>query len=406
VKARRIRWLGLIVALAFAVRLVALAGVYYVKPTGTVFLDDRSYHNRAWDVAGSLKKGVLVSAYDAKETSLKAVFQDPIVSFYPYWVAGLYLVFGSHVLVAQVGNILVSLGMIGLVFLLGRTWFSEPVGLGAAFMFAVWPSLVFWSVLNLKDVLVWLVGYTCVWIGLRLIKRPVGPHLVLTFPLVWLLFHLNVRLWMVLLVWLFLCAVMSEGGWRWKFIPVVGVCLLGATFLWTPFVRDRIIREVLFGDPGKVVRVHQEAAKRGVTPLRAGRDLNRQAQAGGQAGDPYSGVAKGTFSGVRLLLFSPLPWNAVNRAQRLAGFETILFVVVFLLSIWGFIGSVKNAGSRKAFWLQMIFLVAMIFMYGAFEGNAGTAFRHRGVLLPGFFLFAVAGMQDVKDRISGRVSPC
>jgi hypothetical protein len=182
------------------------------------------------------------------------------------------------------------------------------------------------------------------------------------------------------------------------------VCLLGATFLWTPFVRDRIVREVLFGGPGKVVRVHQEAAKLGVTPLRAGRELRLQAEAGGHAEDPFSGAAKGTLSGVRLLLFSPLPWSAVNRAQRLAGFETILFIFVFLLSLWGFIGSAKKAGGQKAVCLLAVFLVAAILMYGAFEGNAGTAFRHRAVLLPGLFLFAAAGLLDVKNRLSGRAS--
>jgi hypothetical protein len=158
----------------------------------------------------------------------------------------------------------------------------------------------------------------------------------------------------------------------------------------------------LFGGPGKVIRVHQEAAKRGVTPLTAAKDLHRQAEAGGQAEDPFSGVAKGTLSGVRLLLFSPLPWSAVNRAHRLAGFETILFVLMFLLSLWGFIEGVRNAEGRKTVCLQMIFLIAMIFVYGVFEGNAGTAFRHRAVLLPGFFLFAAAGLLDMKNRLSGR----
>lgn len=65
--------------------------------------------------------------------------------FYPYFLAGVYQVFGRDLFLVRVVQVLLGIGTIYLTFLLGRMLFSFAVGTGAAALVAISGPLIFYE---------------------------------------------------------------------------------------------------------------------------------------------------------------------------------------------------------------------------------------------------------------------
>lgn len=71
---------------------------------------------------------------------------------YSLLVATLYVVFGEHVIAAQLLNVSLGTGTVALVYLLGRRLADHPTALVAAAIVALWPSLIFFTGVTLSEV--------------------------------------------------------------------------------------------------------------------------------------------------------------------------------------------------------------------------------------------------------------
>ncbi len=70
---------------------------------------------------------------------------------YSLLVAALYVVFGQHVLAAQMLNVVLGTATVGLVYLLGRGFAGHTVALVGAGLVAFWPSLIFFTGVTLSE---------------------------------------------------------------------------------------------------------------------------------------------------------------------------------------------------------------------------------------------------------------
>lgn len=91
------------------------------------------------------------------------------------WVhleAGLFLLFGYNVPVGLLANAVIAVAASLLVFDTARRSFGPRAGLAAMTAVALWPSLVLWSALNLKDPIAWLLIATFMWSVVRYQLEP------------------------------------------------------------------------------------------------------------------------------------------------------------------------------------------------------------------------------------------
>jgi hypothetical protein len=131
--------LAVVLLLAFAVRIAWVLTVD-VDPRRDFHFDMTFYELAAL----RLTDGALLRDLDGTPTAKWS-------PGYPLLLAGVYLVFGKHLLAAKILNALLATLSCGFVYLLGKRLFGPSVGLLAAAILAALPGDVFYSALLLSE---------------------------------------------------------------------------------------------------------------------------------------------------------------------------------------------------------------------------------------------------------------
>lgn len=170
--------------LAFALRCAVASATYFVSLTagrgGYVTGDDGSYAALAYGFAqflhGAGQAPYLPPAWNG---------DDYLFGPYVYLVSVLFFFLGPQVLVANVVNAALAALSVLLLADLGRKIFGTAPGLLAAALYALHPSLVLWSSINLKEALALFLIVTALWLTVRLVQNPrLGTLLWCYVPLV------------------------------------------------------------------------------------------------------------------------------------------------------------------------------------------------------------------------------
>jgi len=150
--------LGAVVALAYGGRLALLAALHDVLAAmgkgGHLFGDDAEYEALAARMADYFH-----GAHDAV-----AWYGDAnLMGAFVYLQGGLFALFGDQVTIVKVLNAVFAAALVGLLYDTTKRYFGKAAGLVAAVLGAAFPSLVLWSVLDLKDALALLLLGLVVW---------------------------------------------------------------------------------------------------------------------------------------------------------------------------------------------------------------------------------------------------
>jgi len=135
--------LALILALGAVLRIAHLAGLWGTLALKVPIIDSAYYHARALD---------LLAGKGGEEGIF---FMSPL---YPYVLALFYKLFGPFPQTAALFQMLGGVALIYMVYLLGRRLFSEPVGLLAALLAALYRPFVFYEGAVLSAVLILLLN--------------------------------------------------------------------------------------------------------------------------------------------------------------------------------------------------------------------------------------------------------
>jgi hypothetical protein len=100
------------------------------------------------------------------------------------------------------------------------------------------------------------------------------------------------------------------------------------------------------------------------------------------------------------VLFAPFPW-AARRPRELALIpEMLAWYAVLTLAVLGLVAC------RRERWREMFMLVSygggMVLIFSLIEGNVGTIFRHRAMLMPPTFALAGLGLVWLRAWWVGR----
>lgn len=159
--------IGLLLA-ALVVRVLCLVALdLYLGGTGRsgfAFLDDQRYH----EVGAALARGWEGHDPAGATTSLLAGYKD---KGYYLLVGVLYHIFGAESLYARLLNLFVGLYLVIVAVALSRRLWGDKVAWTSGALVAFMPDLVFWSVLQFKDVIVAAMVLTALY-GCTAIARP------------------------------------------------------------------------------------------------------------------------------------------------------------------------------------------------------------------------------------------
>lgn len=94
---------------------------------------------------------------------------------YPILLTPFYILFGASTNVATVLNVVLSCGISILLYFTGSKLFDRSCGLGAAFIWALWPSQIFYTALVSTEIIFTFLMLLCIYFFLSVISSTKGP---------------------------------------------------------------------------------------------------------------------------------------------------------------------------------------------------------------------------------------
>ncbi len=373
--------------------------------------DDYAYGVTALTLSDSWRAGVFPSFMEIKYH----ISPSGTMGFYQYYLTVLTVAFRSNVFIPLMLNVSLSSLSIIALYRLGKMIF--PAGNGhnklpiiACSLFAFWPSIVFWSSLNLKEPMtIFVILLTAInIIKLLYEKREMGLYIKRTVNVVFLLFLIY------LLTRNTFFFVMASAGLTVtiavlrNFIRNRKTALMISVFI---LLISIVVAFILSKEEArtKISTLFSEltAGMISVNPNEMVNriDAQRDLRAFGKSvifPDLRLYTVKDVLAflpaGIAVALFYPLPWQTSSFVSFAAIPEMIIWYAFVPFLLRGILFAFEAYRGRHFFIL--IFTILYFTGLGLLESNSGTLFRHRVVALPFSFLLISAGLQ--KENIFKR----
>jgi hypothetical protein len=369
---------------ALALRVVAAVTLHVLSTDSLFAPDQQTYDAFAGWLARYWSGETLVYPWKLLERGPKA---------YYYIVASLYYVIGAWPIVPKLVNALVGTLSVRLAYdvALGMTG-SPATALRTAVYTAFFPSLVLWSVLNIRDCwVVMLILLICreamaLQDGLRL-----RPALLLA------------------------AAVLVVMQFReYIFFAVAAPAVV--SFL----VRNRahVGRNVALGMllAGVAIyadRAHESDRRFHSLDLETMQELRQGAAVGGSRYEPAADISTPVKAvaflprGLAFFLLAPFPWTVTNLRQMLTLPEMLFFYSLLPAMVRGIGILVRRHLARSM--MVLLITAGLTFGYALAEANAGMAYRHRAQVLVFYLAFAAVGVESRRARrvpaVVGQAAP-
>ncbi len=375
------RWLWGLIGAALGVRALAFLVTNFVY-RADFFAPDVGYYRWA---------GEAIGAHWVRGGPLPGRFADGWFELYPHIGAGFYALLQDATVGPVVLNAFAGVWTAVVVYYLGREILGEPAGKLAAILTAFLPSLVLWSVLNIRDALAMLFITLAVWLGVRAYREVNVKELLLLVAVLFVASTLRDYMAVLVLGGLALGFALAFRRHRvWSTLAVGTVVFLGVAFALDQF---EIFRTVDWDSPLETA----DQMRRGFH-LEAG-----SAYAVDYDTSTLAGALRFLPLGMSFLLFGPFPWALESTLQMLTFPEVALWYLVFPLTVWGLSWGVRKGAAQNLILLGV--LAVLVSSYALVEGNFGTAYRHRAQIMPLFFIFTAAGLILLRHRWGARKRP-
>lgn len=308
---------------------------------------------------------------------------------YPAMNAGIYAIFGFAKAAPSVVNMFLSawtaIPVYHLAMLLVRR--NEQVARLAAALTVFFPSLVLWSVLNIREAPTILTLTTSLYFCVRVQRLPSFGSLA----------GVIVGLAILTLFREYLTVLLGTAA-------VAGILMGRSTSPVRAFVAGSVLlislafaaRTLGFG-----VTLAGEPSLDQLQAVRQG-FLFGANSAYGSTADVSTPLGALTFLPVGLAYFmlAPFPWEISSTLQALTLPETLIWYSILPLGVWGMWLAVRH--DARMYTVPLAALVLITFAYALVEANSGTAYRHRAQFLPLIFIFCALGIRDYQALRAAR----
>lgn len=307
---------------------------------------------------------------------------DTLQVAYPTINAVLFLAFGFARAAPAILNIFFSawtaIPVYHLAMLLVRR--NEGVARLAAGLTVFFPSLILWSVLNIREAPTILTLVTSMYFCVRLQHRPSFASLAGVVLGLSLLTFFREYLTVLLGTALGAGILMGRSASPVRAFVAGSVLLVTLTFAAQTFG----LGETLAGEP---TLDQLQAVREGFLF-----DAN---SAYGQSADisTPTGALRFLPIGLAYFLLAPFPWAISSTLQAVTLPETLVWYTLLPVGLWGAWLAFRH--DARMFTVPLAALVLVTFAYALVEANAGTAYRHRAQILPIIFVFCAVGLTDL-----------
>lgn len=353
-------FLGHVFLIAMAMRFAVAIFTYITLPYGFFAPDESgySYSGAQLGISG------LVSLADLTRSE-----------GWLYFNAGVHNLFGSGgELLVRLMNCVVGATVPVLCYRLTAQMGGAAAGRLAACLTAVFPSLVLWSSLNLKDAEMHVLILTTLLIGLRLQKGFSVGYVTLLGLVLLITSTLRPYLVVALISSAIVAQLVAKRHifGRLSIVVVVVAILLIPLALWLPGFSDLYLRM---------------ASVDNVAAVRAGFGSGTQSA---YMVTPYvqtpAGVLRFLPMGLMYFLLGPFPWSSGSTLQLLTVPEMLLY---YLLIPFMIVGAFRALTTRPSAAVPvLVFSVMIAVSYAIAVANFGAAYRFRAQLLLVMLCFA------------------
>lgn len=357
----RERWLLALFAAAVTVRALVAVVAEYGASMGFFASDDVGYETVGWELA----------RYWLGESSAPPQILGP--PGYYRWNALLFVLVGRVPLAPALGNAVVG-GLIAVMaWRIARELTDAEGARSAAWLTALWPSLVLWSSLNLKDALAILAILLVLHGAQQCMRRPTLRGVALALAGVLLLGQLRGYL-----------VGLTVGS--------VGLAFLLARLRAAPLLMGAVVVAVAvpLAMAGPVQQLQIEDSLQTLDAARSQLAVGRAAYAAGADVSTPAGALRFLPVGLAYFLFAPAPWQLLGPRQLLTLPEMLAWYALVPFVLLGL-----RTALRERFAQALPVATLALFLsvsYALVEGNLGTAYRHRAQVLVLFLVFAGAGL--------------
>jgi len=364
--AMRCASIALALFVAFAVRASAALFHFYVTalPDGTT--DARSLENTAWRWGN-----------DGLATAL-GHFTGPDSHFYSWLLALVYSVTGRSPLMAQAFSVLAGVGTVYLTWRLTSELWGERHARKAVWCAALFPTLVLYSALTLREAYIVFFVLLGLWGTVRWARREDVYSLLGALAGFGLATFFHGGMFIALAAFLGLFA--ARHGYKWLAalrrarIRLFSTVLLVAVFVGTASYIVIGFDLPKLGKPSELVNAHRlvnrfEFSQRGTASYP-------------DWAVPQEGSEIIWKAPIRIVyfLFAPFSWDIEKLAHLVGWFDGLLYMIIVFFLWRGRKQIIEDEGGRSV----LLVLAALVLVFGLAISNFGTGLRHRAKFVAGF----------------------
>lgn len=393
----------LLFLLTFTVRLVVLLGIVYCVPPSTRQLldspDATTYSREGWAIA-QYWHGV------SKEKPL-------IYLQYSYYNAVIYYLIGNNPLVIRIINCFLGTVSVIFIYFIAREIFDKKVAVLSSIFCALFPSMIFWQVYNLKEAsyMFCLISATLIVTKLQAKDKKMNfIYILLTVPFLVYLNFLKIFIFAFFaygVILSFFINIRKKVAWR---NLIYGLCFI---IIFGLISKSMHGYELFFKSPARVivevVRVVWMDKKPQVSPTLTQTLVSinhmRKALATGKSAykknvnisTPRKAIAF-LPTGMTYFLFAPFPWQTKGFLQHFTIPEVLLWYLMVPFMLYGLFYAFRFKWREIS--CIFIYMGITIALYSLVQANIGTFYRQRVAIIPFCLIFASIGIVHFSQFIA------
>lgn len=335
--------------------------------------DEETYSTNGWLMALYWRDELLMPPWWTTTSQPQGYFYINAVCFY---------VFGNTVIPIKLINAFIGAFAVRYLYYLTLHLFGPLVARRAAILFEFLPSLILWSVLNIRDVwVVTLILYVS-WKSLQVVQGYSHTALVTGIAATGILTLFRDYLFYVIALPPLAALLIGRRGQVGRSFVLA---LIGG------FLVLFLVHQVGVGDTA-VERMSLEAISKVRQDMATGGSSFHENV---DVSTPFKALMFLPI-GVGYFLFSPFPWQITSPLKLLSVPEMLLIYGLVPAMVRGIRQTVRHHFRES---LQILLLTTLLTTsYALGEGNVGTLYRHRAQAIGFYLVFAALGLELARDR--------
>ena len=419
--AKALRILFLIV---FLIHIITVLFIYYVQfqPFGGGGGDFNFYHQQAQEVAESIRQGNL---------SLQGV---STIHFYPVIVGYLYAFTVPNMLIGQIFNAwLVAIAILFVYLIVCEIGGTKKEGFLMGLIAGVYPSLIFYGGLLLKDALIVLLCMAGLLLTLKIIKtftwRAFSVFYILLIALTHFRFYISFALILTFIIcWLVFSNFQIKKRIICGLIMIFLFGFLPQIYSGYGYFGEKVLKQYLniqtisyYRDAGynptnQPTQVQpQSTAPQSIVPqptvpqstssqpISPSISVNVSVLVKTGLESPFTFVKNASLSFVSVLL-GPFPWQMKKIVHLFILPEVIAWYFLFFFAVKGIVNAIKK--QQKEIWPLVIFSIGVFIILAIFISNFGIVTRIRIPALLALlclFPFGFKGLENIKIPLLSKI---